>query len=134
MQPMLLAAAAAIAALAVPATPADAQSWGGHGSGATAGGNHARGGGKHHRVDRNRGLGVFRDSNDFGDLRRFRDDELIAPWGWSGEYNRSWDPESFNDWWHERPWRSYPRWVNSDSCDRMWWGGGRWRCSWWPWC
>jgi len=47
--------------------------------------------------------------------------------------NRSWDSDSYNDWWHDRPDRAYPRWVqHNDGCDegRMWQGGGAWRCSW----
>lgn len=46
--------------------------------------------------------------------------------------NRSFDPDLWNDWWHERPWRAYPRWVwNNDNCepDRMWWSGSGWRCT-----
>jgi hypothetical protein len=56
--------------------------------------------------------------------------------GWSyydADVNRSWDPDSFNDWWHDRPDRAYPRWVaHNQDCtpDRMWQGGGQWRCSW----
>jgi len=57
--------------------------------------------------------------------------------GWGGwydpDFNRSWDSDSFNDWWHDRPDRAYPRWVqHNEGCDesRMWQGGGVWRCSW----
>ena len=40
-----------------------------------------------------------------------------------------WQPESFNDWWHERPERSYPRWLmKNQDCQRVWWSGGGWRC------
>ena len=40
-----------------------------------------------------------------------------------------WQPESFNDWWHERPERSYPRWLmHNQDCQRQWWSGGGWRC------
>lgn len=51
-----------------------------------------------------------------------------------GDYdaNRSFDPDKWNDWWHERPERSFPRWVwrNRDcSEDRMWWSGAGWRCT-----
>ena len=50
---------------------------------------------------------------------------------WDG--NRSFDADRWNDWWHERPWRAYPRWVQEQrgrSCteDRMWWSGTGWRC------
>ena len=34
-----------------------------------------------------------------------------------------------NDWWHDRPDRAFPRWVsNNQSCQRIWWSGGGWRC------
>jgi hypothetical protein len=45
--------------------------------------------------------------------------------------NRSWDSDSFNDWWHDRPDRAFPRWVqNNQNCtpDRMWWSGSGWHC------
>jgi hypothetical protein len=63
------------------------------------------------------------------------DDGLVAGgWGWfDPNLNRSWDSDSYNDWWHDRPDRAYPRWVqHNDGCDegRMWQGGGAWRCSW----
>lgn len=48
------------------------------------------------------------------------------------DIDRSWASDSFNDWWHDRPDRAYPRWVwhNHDcSEDRMWWSGGGWRCT-----
>jgi len=36
---------------------------------------------------------------------------------------------SYNDWWHDQPWRSYPRWVTkNEDCQRQWWSGGGWRC------
>ena len=40
-----------------------------------------------------------------------------------------WRPDSFNDWWHDRPDRAFPRWVrNNRDCGRQWWSGGGWRC------
>lgn len=53
---------------------------------------------------------------------------------YEGDYdaNRSFDPDRWNDWWHERPERSFPRWVwrNRDCTeDRMWWSGAGWRCT-----
>jgi hypothetical protein len=48
------------------------------------------------------------------------------------DINRSWEPDSFNDWWHDRPDRAYPRWVwHNHDCteDRMWWSGAGWRCT-----
>ena len=53
----------------------------------------------------------------------------------SNEDDRDWQGDSaqrhdsFNDWWHERPWRAYPAWVrNNQRCERLWWSGGGWRC------
>ena len=50
-----------------------------------------------------------------------------------GDYdaNRSFDPNLWNDWWHDRTDRSYPRWVqHNENCtpDRMWWSGRGWHC------
>lgn len=48
------------------------------------------------------------------------------------DIDRSWDEDSFNDWWHDRPDRAYPRWVwHNRGCseDRMWWSGAGWRCT-----
>jgi hypothetical protein len=43
--------------------------------------------------------------------------------------NRSFSPDKWNDWWHERPERAFPRWMShNQSCERIWWSGGRWRC------
>lgn len=51
-----------------------------------------------------------------------------------GDYdaNRSFDPDKWNDWWHDRPDRSFPRWVwRNHNCseDRLWWSGAGWRCT-----
>lgn len=73
------------------------------------------------------------------DRRRHRrhdrtNDTFFGGWGYyDPDINRSWRPDSFNDWWHDRPDRAYPRWVqHNDGCDegRLWQGGGVWRCSW----
>jgi hypothetical protein len=53
---------------------------------------------------------------------------------WARYINRSWDPDSYNDWWNDRPDRAYPRWVQEQhargTCDpdRMWWSGSGWHC------
>jgi hypothetical protein len=46
--------------------------------------------------------------------------------------NDAFDPGQFNDWWHDRPDRAYPRWVwHNQNCtpDRMWGSGAGWRCT-----
>jgi hypothetical protein len=41
----------------------------------------------------------------------------------------AWRRNSYNDWWHDSPNRSFPRWVkNNQNCERQWWSGGSWRC------
>lgn len=72
--------------------------------------------------------------------RRHRRSNGVVIWGgtWAGdgwaEYNnRGWQPDSFNDWWHDRPERAYPRWVQEQKgtmCapERVWWSGAGWRC------
>ena len=48
---------------------------------------------------------------------------------WAVTNNHSWDSDSYNDWWHDRPDRAFPRWMQSNQdCARLWWGGGGWRC------
>jgi hypothetical protein len=80
------------------------------------------------------GINIHRGRGDGGRHHRRGDAIVVGGWGWSdGEWalynNRSFDPESYNDWWHERPNRSYPRWMaNNGDCQRMWWSGGGWRC------
>ena len=60
--------------------------------------------------------------------------DAYADGDWAMANNRSWNSDSFNDWWHDRPDRAYPRWVQeqqrSGTCDerRMWWSGSGWRC------
>jgi hypothetical protein len=61
-------------------------------------------------------------------------DVLVGGWGyvdgeWARYNNRSWDPDSYNDWWHDRPDRAFPRWVwSNQDCARRWWSGGGFHC------
>ncbi len=131
---MLLLGAAALAAVAIPAAPAAAQS--SSTAGFAAG---ARSGQSSGTSSVRRGFGRD-DGRDFRrDDRRDRDDRhrqrgdrvVFVPWYGSSDFdgNRGFDPDSFNDWWHERPWRSYPAWVaRNGDCQRLWWSGGGWRC------
>ncbi|HEX6218482.1 MAG TPA: hypothetical protein VFZ35_04330 [Sphingomicrobium sp.] len=119
---MLLATAAALSVAAIFAEPAQAESRSSHGVRIHSGTSFVQ-----HRD----GFGGF----DRRDRRRHDRDSEILVGGWvGGEWalynNRSFEPDSYNDWWHERPWRSYPRWMASGNCDRLWWGGGAWRCGW----
>ena len=53
-------------------------------------------------------------------------------WGYyDPDFNSAWDSDSYNDWWHDRPDRAFPRWVqHNEACapDRMWWSGSGWHC------
>ena len=146
MRVMLLAAAGSLAALAAGTGPALAQQFTAEGF---SGGHHGRHGGglvDGQRFDRDFTCDLRDRSNrDIVDRRgrhgrrdrghdRFRDCLFVGDFyggAWAYYNNRTWDPDSYNGWWHDRPDRAYPRWVqNTQNCDRMWWGGGVWRCSW----
>ena len=59
--------------------------------------------------------------------RRQGDSILIYDRDYQGD--TAWRANSYNDWWHDRPERSFPRWMaNNQNCQRMWWSGGGWRC------
>jgi hypothetical protein len=114
MRTYLLAAAAGIAAVAIPSA-STAQSTGGVTTNANQ-----------------------RSHDSFGgfvmDRPRLRGRSPDGAWGYYyGDYdaNRGFDPDKWNDWWHDRPDRSFPRWVQSNqNCtpDRMWWSGSGWHC------
>jgi hypothetical protein len=53
--------------------------------------------------------------------------DVVMDW-YGGEWalynNRSWEPDSYNDWWHDRPERAYPRWMTrNQDCARRWYSG-----------
>jgi hypothetical protein len=76
----------------------------------------------HRRGDRGRDRDRRSNTVVVGDFGYYGDD-------WALNNNRSWESDSFNDWWHDRPDRSYPRWMaNNQDCQRKWWSGGGWRC------
>lgn len=133
---MLGLAAAAAAMVVLPAAAAADTSGGGSGNGSGWNGHHdGHHDGGHHRRDRNR----F-DRDDFlNGNARLSGRTPDGAWGYyEGDYdaNRSFDADKWNDWWHERTNRSYPRWVQesqaspSGTCDtsRMWWSGAGWHC------
>jgi len=123
MKHVLLAAAAICAAAALPTAPAQAQSSAGA---AFVGVNTGGSGVRIHRGFGGQGDHRRRD-------RRFDDEAQIGTWVDGGEWalynNRSWQPDSYNDWWHDRPDRAYPRWMLSNqNCERKWWSGSGWKC------
>jgi hypothetical protein len=138
MKAVLLGLAAG-AALIVPAAPASAVHWSDPTFIAAANVQVHRGptGGSHDVNAPPAGRrGDFRRHGSGGhDGRRHRDrDDDFADGGWwyypqDFDGNRSFDPDKFNDWWHERTWRSFPRWTqNNQNCERVYWTGAGWRC------
>lgn len=116
----LLALIAAAAAVALPSAPALADN---PGAGMTAGHDH-----RDFRRD-----GDFRrdrdDRRDRRDRRRAGFDSSVFVYDRDWQGDSAWRANSFNDWWHERPHRSSPRWVSRNrDCTQMWWSGGTWRC------
>jgi len=116
---LILAAAAAVAALPAPAA-AERRDAGvsNHRSGQSA----ASG------VRIHRGHGDWRDRRDRGDRdRRFRGDAYLPYRDYQGD--TLWGSGGFNDWWHDRPDRAFPRWLAANhDCERRYWAGGAWRC------
>jgi hypothetical protein len=54
------------------------------------------------------GYGGYGGYNDYGDF----------------DGNRGFDPDKWNDWWHDRPDRAYPRWMShNQDCARRWYSG-----------
>ena len=123
-------AVAAVAAAALAAAPATAQQW--------------RDAGRHQSADMR-----WAPSGDFspcsgrdGARRQSRRENLgcssfgeaYADGEWALYNNRTWAPDSYNDWWHDRPDRAFPRWVleqrarGTCDADRMWWSGLGWHC------
>ena len=56
--------------------------------------------------------------------RRLRGTDTVLVYDRDYQGDTAWRPESFNDWWHERPNRSYPAWVlRNRDCQRRYWQG-----------
>jgi hypothetical protein len=137
---MLLGGAAAAAAFAAPATAAAADRWSDPAFIAAASVTVHRGmsGAVWNSSSRSGHIGRFdrddRDDRDHDRRRHRRDvdiDYVTSVYGgeWALYNNRSWEPSSYNDWWHERPDRAFPRWMqNNQACERQFWTGAGWRC------
>jgi hypothetical protein len=113
MRALLIGAAATIAAIAIPGGPATAADTGGGFVGIpSASVNSGFGNGFRHDRRRNRGL-----------------DGAILYYDREYQGDTAWRSDSFNDWWHERPNRSYPAWVlRNQDCQRKWRDGAVLRC------
>jgi len=76
------------------------------------------------------GTGGMKDPNQ-GPMMRHGHGAFGAAYGNAsyGEYsdfdgNRGFDPDKWNDWWHERPERAFPRWLSrNQDCARPWYSG-----------
>ena len=123
MGKLLLGIAASIAAIAIAAAPAAAgtpeEPFVGYPAAKGAVGTFA-GGGFH--------VGIGQPG--FGDHRRGGDGGGIWVNGgqWAQYNNQSFKSDSYNDWWHDQPWRSQPAWVRNNTSCRAYWSGGGWRC------
>lgn len=65
------------------------------------------------------------------DGRRDRRGDSVVYYDDYREYqgDTAWKSDSFNDWWHDRPDRAYPRWVSANqNCERKWFAGDTLRC------
>jgi hypothetical protein len=139
MRTHLLGLAGACAALALCSAPAEAQAGGAFALSASSPGDGA--GVRVHRGIRHPGFDAPSDVFQGCAAARGRHhgsggascEISVGTWVNGGEWalynNRSWEADSFNDWWHDRPDRAFPRWMQANQdCARMWWGGGGWRC------
>ena len=115
MRVVLLSVAAASAALLIPASPAaalDPVALGFMAENAS------------HSVKVHRGFDRGdRDRRDRRDRRRDRDfGTVFLDLEYQGD--SAWRSDSFNDWWHDQPHRSQPRWVmRNRDCERQYWSG-----------
>ena len=118
-----------LAAIAAFATFSPAQGHGVMAAGfsASAASGSSRG---HLRSLSGRFVGSFRNGGDFRDCRgqNCRHIRVGDGFGYSGyndygdyDANRSFDPDKWNDWWHDRPDRAFPRWMaRNQDCARPW--------------
>jgi len=114
---------AAFAAVTLPAAPALAQAFTGSSS---AGSGEFRGSPPFRGDFRD----FCRDRRDRDGDRRRRDrcrSEVVMDW-YGGEWalynNRSWQPDRYNDWWHDGPDRAYLAWMRrNQDCQRPWFSG-----------
>ena len=138
MARLMVGLTAAAAVLAFPGISA-AQQGGGSGGSGWHGHHGGNGNGHHggHNGDHGGSLNIRTGGFSGNGDARLRGRSPDGAWGYyEGDYdaNRSFDADRWNDWWHERTDRSYPRWVQEGSVDgtcepsRMWWSGAGWHC------
>jgi hypothetical protein len=108
-----IVAMSAVATL-VLATPASAQM--SPRSGQFTGGHDGHSNG---HSDRHHG-GGFSGHRDHHDHFAYFDGDSYGDYGFD---NSSWHSDSYNDWWHDQPWRAYPRWLTSGTRQVCWYAG-----------
>ncbi len=73
------------------------------------------------------GPGDFRDGR--RDRRRNRGDDTVLIYDRDYQGDTAWRSNSFNDWWHDRPERAFPRWLQTNQdCQKVWYAGSTLRC------
>ena len=128
MRAVLLGAAASIAAITLPSAPAQAQQFV-SGQPFVNGTSIATGPFVQSPAFGGRCLDGFRGPRDGGRHRGgmgCNTGVILDYYGgeWALYNNRTWEPDSYNDWWHDNPGRAYPAWMrHNQTCDRMWWSG-----------
>ena len=129
MPRLLFTAAAAICAAGAGSAPAGAQlsrpippsPWTGHASASELNGRGLHDGFHWRERRHQRYAGATPMPGGLGGLGRTE--------GWAVYGFRNSGPDKLNDWWHDNPQRSMPRWMsNNGDCQRVWWSGGGWRC------
>jgi hypothetical protein len=130
MHRALLGLAAGAAVIASPLCPAAAQSFTSSGLNSFSGSRDI-----HVLVPNTPGnarLGApGRDGRHRRDGRDDRVGDNSAGWAYSGyndygdyDANRSFAEDKWNDWWHDRPDRAFPRWMSrNQNCQRPWYSG-----------
>ena len=112
---MMLLGFAAAASMGLLSSPAIAES-------------DSHGHGHHHGGSPNGHARVDGDSRH----RHHGDDAVIWDYdsgAWAYYNNREFASDSYNGWWHDRPDRAYPRWMQTNqNCDRMWYSADTLRC------
>ena len=125
MRALLLGLAAPIAALAFTASPAAALD---PPSAVLVAGS-AHGVTVHHGLPPQFSGGDRHDGRRHDRDRRRRNGDSVLIYDRDYQGDTVWRANSYNDWWHNRPDRAFPRWMqNNQNCERLWWSGGGWRC------
>jgi hypothetical protein len=125
MRALLLGLAAPVAALTLAASPAAALDP----AGPVFVGGSAHGVTVHHGLPPGFSGNGWHDGPRHDGDRRRRHSDAVFIYDRDYQGDTAWRANSYNDWWHERTERSYPRWMASNQdCQRLWWSGGGWRC------